>query len=113
MGPDLAQQSQRAPQQGDPPPHRLRGNLPRRDAITRLLGGVLAEQTDEWAEGCRYLSLDVLARCRLHIVPTNETETITDQHLPALTAYPVTFICRSSSEDLVAGPGMAFLPCHR
>lgn len=25
---------------------------------------------------------------------------------------PVTFIHRSSPEDLVAGPGMAFLPCH-
>ncbi|OKL53235.1 hypothetical protein BSZ39_10535 [Bowdeniella nasicola] len=26
---------------------------------------------------------------------------------------PVTFIGRSSPEDLVAGPGMAVLPCHR
>ena len=62
------------------------GIFPTREAITRLVGAVLAEQTDEWAEGRRYLSLDVLARCRLHIVPTNESQTITDQHLPALTA---------------------------
>ncbi|AMD86696.1 transposase [Actinomyces radicidentis] len=62
------------------------GIFPNRDAITRLVGAVLAEQTDEWAEGRRYLSLEVLARCRLHIVPTNESQTITDQHLPALTA---------------------------
>lgn len=30
-------------------------------AIVRLVGAVLAEQTDEWAEGRRYLGLDVMA----------------------------------------------------
>ena len=28
-------------------------------------------------------------------------------------SIPVTFICRSSSENLVAGPGMVLLPCYR
>ena len=61
------------------------GIFPTRDAIVRLVGAVLAEQTDEWAEGRRYLGLEVLARCRVNIVPTTEPEIGADD-LPALTA---------------------------
>ena len=61
------------------------GIFPNRDAIVRLVGAVLAEQTDEWAEGRRYLGLDVLARSRMNLVPTAEPEIGADQ-LPALTA---------------------------
>ena len=61
------------------------GIFPTRDAIIRLVGAVLAEQTDEWAEGRRYLGLEVLARCRVNIVPTTEPEIGADD-LPALTA---------------------------
>ena len=61
------------------------GIFPNRQAIVRLVGAVLAEQTDEWAEGRRYLGLDVLARCRVNLVPNTDTEIGADQ-LPALTA---------------------------
>ena len=61
------------------------GIFPNRAAIVRLVGAVLAEQTDEWTEGRRYLGLDVLARCRVNIVPALDTEIGADA-LPALTA---------------------------
>jgi len=46
------------------------------------------QQTDEWAEGRRYLGLEVLARCRVTTVPATDPE-IGAEHLPALTAYPL------------------------
>jgi hypothetical protein len=39
-------------------------SLPDRPSIVRLVGAVLAEQHDEWAEGRRYLGLDILARAQ-------------------------------------------------
>ena len=61
------------------------GIFPNREAIIRLVGAVLAEQTDEWAEGRRYLGLDVLARCRLTLT-TNPVNEVSTDALPALTA---------------------------
>jgi transposase-like protein len=62
------------------------GIFPDRDAIIRLVGAVLAEQHDEWAEGRRYLGLDVLARARLTTVPDPTTHT--DPEVPTTTAVP-------------------------
>jgi transposase-like protein len=64
------------------------GIFPDRDALIRLVGAVLAEQHDEWAEGRRYLGLDVLARSRLSAVldPATSTEEATSSTIPALSA---------------------------
>jgi transposase-like protein len=52
------------------------GIFPDRDSVIRLVGAVLAEQHDEWAEGRRYLGLDVLARAQA--VDTHPIEEVTD-----------------------------------
>ena len=50
------------------------GIFPDRDSVTRLVGAVLAEQHDEWAEGRRYLALEVLHRARLNLITTPDPQ---------------------------------------
>jgi putative transposase len=58
------------------------GIFPDRDALIRLVGAVLAEQHDEWAESRRYLGLDVLSKSRA----VNDTPTEQEATPAALTA---------------------------
>ena len=64
------------------------GIFPDRGSAIRLIGAVLAEQHDDWAEGRRYLGLDVLARSRIALITTDDTTTTAKEDLTpaALTA---------------------------
>jgi hypothetical protein len=57
------------------------GIFPNRDAVTRLVGAVLAEQHDEWTEQRRYLGLELLKQCRACLTTDAEPEEVT---IPAL-----------------------------
>jgi putative transposase len=60
------------------------GIFPDRTSIIRLVGAVLAEQHDEWAEGRRYLGLDILTRAQAVDITNEEaTEELTLQAITA------------------------------
>ncbi|WP_180342695.1 transposase, partial [Auritidibacter ignavus] len=57
------------------------GIFPNREAIIRLVGAVLAEQHDEWAEGRRYMNLEVLQHAQQ--LGTDTTEQVPPQTIEA------------------------------
>jgi putative transposase len=62
------------------------GIFPDRASIIRLVGAVLAEQHDEWADGRRYLGLDVLTKSRLTLVTTGTDKEDTTEPIGAISA---------------------------
>jgi putative transposase len=50
------------------------GIVPDRTSLICLVGAVLAGQHDEWAEGRRYLGLQVMNRFPLSLVDTTDVE---------------------------------------
>jgi len=65
------------------------GIFPNRDAVIRLVGAVLAEQHDEWAEQRRYLGLEALAKARA-VLTDRESDTPTEEVTTDLIAGAIT-----------------------
>jgi hypothetical protein len=85
------------------------GISPDRDALIRLVGAVLLEEHDEWAQGPRHLGLDVLTRARLTTAVAGTADssggevTTTSTTVAALSTRPGRKIRRQPSSATSAG----------
>ena len=50
------------------------GIFPDRTAVIRLVGAVLAEQTDEWTEQRRYMGVEILTKARQTVADSKPQE---------------------------------------
>jgi putative transposase len=69
------------------------GIFPNRAAIIRLVGAVLAEQTDEWVEARRSMGLDLLRKARLAPITTDPDQPETGQAVEIAAWHQHTRIC--------------------
>jgi putative transposase len=62
------------------------GIFPNRASIIRLVGAVLAEQTDEWTEQRRYMGIEILTKARLSVIDGQADTPTTEPATAAITA---------------------------